>query len=335
MDLLTQGILGAATAQLGAQRQEVRTAALAGFVAGLIPDADALIRSSEDPLLVLEYHRHFSHALVTTPVIALLAALLLWPFLRSRLAFPRLLLFTFLGVCLAGLLDACTSYGTHLLWPFTDERVAWSIIAIIDPLFTLALLLPLFISLVKNSPTAARIGLLLAGCYLLLGFSQQQRVQTQALLLAADRGHEVRQLLVKPTLGNLLLWRSVYQADGFIHVDAIRAGRPGNITIYPGAALPLLQPRAVSDLPRDSRAMQDLQRFAGFADGWLAIHPAAPDYIGDLRYAMLPNSTLPLWGIVIDRQQPEQAPAFVSRRELDPAMRRQFIDMLLGRPVPL
>ena len=44
------------------------------------------------------------------------------------------------GYATHGLLDACTSYGTQLFWPFSDERVAWNNSSIVDPLFTLPIL---------------------------------------------------------------------------------------------------------------------------------------------------------------------------------------------------
>ena len=53
MDILTQGIIGAACAQVCAKPQHSRTAALVGCGAGLLPDADALIHSASDPLLQL------------------------------------------------------------------------------------------------------------------------------------------------------------------------------------------------------------------------------------------------------------------------------------------
>ena len=135
MDLLTQGLLGSVLALSAANKNESRSAALTGFAAAVVADADVLIGSSGDPLMNLEFHRHFTHSLVFIPAGALIAALLLWPLLRKRLEFRRIYLYALLGYATSGLLDACTSYGTHLLWPFNDERIAWSIIAIIDPAF--------------------------------------------------------------------------------------------------------------------------------------------------------------------------------------------------------
>jgi inner membrane protein len=331
MDLLTQGILGAVTAQVAAKKYETRIAAGAGFFAGLLPDADALIQSPDDSLLVLEYHRHFTHAIIFTPVVALIAALVLWPFLNKSLTFRRLYLFTFLGVLLAGFLDACTSYGTHLFWPFSDERISWSIISIVDPVFTLLLIAPLIIALMKYNPQFARTGLALAGLYLVFGVVQHNRAYGHAEELVAQRGHQAERLLVKPTIGNLVLWRSVYLADDRIYADGIRVGIFSGKKIFTGESLPLLNPESIKTLPDNSRAMQDLKRFSGFSDGWIAIHPDKPDYIGDLRYSMLPVSTMPLWGVLIDMKQPDVPLQFVTERTFTPGMRQDFIDMLLGR----
>src|SRR5690242_17240343 len=127
MDLLTQGLLGASLAQSGTRQNETRLATGVGFFAGLLADADILIQSVNDPLLTVEFHRHFTHSIFFVPFGSLIAALILWPFLRKRLSFSRLYLFCFLGYSLSGVLDALTSYGTHLFWPVSEERVALNI----------------------------------------------------------------------------------------------------------------------------------------------------------------------------------------------------------------
>lgn len=224
MDILTQGLLGAALAQSVAKPNEARLATAVGFLSGLLADADALIRSSHDPLLTLEYHRHFTHSIFFVPIGGLIAALLLWPFFRHRLRFGRLYVFALLGYSLSGFLDACTSYGTHLLWPLSDTRIAWSIISIVDPVFTLTLLAAAAYALLKRTPRAAHVGLGLAGVYLLVGWAQLQRAETFAEELAEARGHSIERLVVKPTLGNLVLWRSIYRNADTFHIDAVRVG---------------------------------------------------------------------------------------------------------------
>jgi len=331
VDVVTQGLLGASLALAAAPPKEARVAAATGFAAGLLADADALISSSTDPLLVLEYHRHFTHALAFVPVGALVAAALLWPLARSRLAFPRLYLYCLLGYSMSGVLDACTSYGTHLFWPFSESRVAWSIISIVDPLFSMVLAVPLAIGVARMRARAAHLGLLLAASYLALALIQHERAESAAQALAAERGHRPQRVLVKPTLGNLVLWRSIYVTDGRAHVDGIRVGARA-AKVYPGASVALLDP--ARDLPSvvpGSRAAADTARFVAFSDGFAAAHPDRPGFVGDVRYAMLPTSVEPLWGITYDGTGPDSTVRFVTDRKLGPETRRRFLEMLLGR----
>ena len=55
--------------------------------------------------------------------------------------------------------------------------------------------------------------------------------------------------------------------------------------------------------------------------------------LGDVRYAMLPNSTLPLWGIKLDLARQDSHVEFMTFRLADGKTRQAFMDMLAGRPV--
>jgi inner membrane protein len=330
MDLLTHGLVGAALAQSGAPREEARTAAGIGFLAGMLADADALISSATDPLLVLEVHRHFTHSLLFIPAGALIAAAVLWPFMRKRLPFARLYLYALLGYALAGALDACTSYGTHLLWPFSDARQALSIIAVVDPLMTLAIGIPLALGIVRRRPNAARLGLALGIGYLALGYVQHERAESAALALARERGHEASHLLVKPTIANLLLWRSTYLEGGRIYADGIHAFT--GTRVYQGESAARFDPaRDMPWAPPGSPARVEVERFGKLSEGYLARHPRRPGMIGDARYAMLPTSVEPLWGIVFEAERPEARVELVTDRTLTAEARQRFLDMLLGR----
>ncbi|MBM3225585.1 MAG: metal-dependent hydrolase, partial [Candidatus Tectomicrobia bacterium] len=175
MDLLTHAVLGAAGAAALARKPALWTAALAGGVAGVAPDADILIASSADPLLNLEFHRHFTHALVLGPVGALLIAGLVWLIVRRRTPYAPLYGYACIGYLLSPLLDACTSYGTHLLWPFAAQPIAWSIIAVIDPVFTSLVSVPLVVCLWRQQRGWAHLGVALAVCYVALGGLQHAR----------------------------------------------------------------------------------------------------------------------------------------------------------------
>ena len=339
MDILTQGLLGASLAQSGAKQNEIRIATWVGFASGLLADADVFIQSSVDPLLTIEYHRHFTPSLFFVPFGALIAALLLWPFVRKRLKFSRLFVFSLLGYSLSGVLDTCTSYGTHLFWPLMDTRTAWHIIAIIDPVFTLVLLLGVVYSIRKHSARFAKIALVFAAMYMAIGWMQLQRAEAVTEDLVAERGHRAERLLVKPTVGNLLLWRSVYQYNDHYYVDAVRLGIISSSRIYPGGSIHVLNP--ANDLVNNdfvkikpnSVLQNDIQRFTDFSDGWVTIHPERTDILMDVRYSVLTDSLLPLWGIEMDMDHQEQHAKYSFYRDMSKQNRHKFLGMLLGRDV--
>ena len=329
MDIVTQGLLGATAAQAAAKPDEVRLASAVGFCAPLLADADTLIRSAEDPLLFLESHRHFTHALVFIPVGALVASLLLWLVLRKRLGFKKIYLYALLGYATAGLLDACTSYGTHLLWPFSDARTAWSIISIFDPVFSLALVVSVVSGVVKRHPMAAWVGMAFAAGYLSLGAIQHHRAESLTRLQAQQRSHAIDRLIVKPTIGNLVLWRSVYEAEGMYYVDAVRVGLLTGGKVFQGDRVEAFN--LERDLPQLTDQMvvyRDVERFAVFSDHFLAWHPERPDVLGDVRYAMLPTSIRPLWGIGLNLEAPHEHVTFETDRSLSEAERKAFIAMV-------
>lgn len=331
MDLLTQGLLGATMAQSGAKQQEARIATGIGFFAGIVADADILIQSENDPLLNVEFHRHFTHSLFFVPLGALIATLLLWPLLRKRLPFSRLYLFALLGYCLSGVLDAFTSYGTHLLWPLSDARIAWNTISVIDPVFTLILLSAAILAFKKYSYHAARIGLLLAATYMSFGWLQLQRAETVAQSLITERGHRTEELLVKPTLANLVLWRSIYEYDGRFYVDAIRVGLFSEPRIYPGESIEkFVMARDMSGLPPSSVLAGDIARFTQFSSGLVAIRPEQPNVLVDVRYSNLPMTIAPLWGIEMNPEQPDRHAKYTLYRDSSKQTREKFITLLLG-----
>jgi len=335
MDPISQGALGAVAAATCSDRTNLRKAVLVGWAAGMLADADIFISSESDPLLNIEYHRHFTHSLIFIPLGALLCAGFFWLITRRywRLPFRRLYLFSLAGYATAGLLDACTSYGTRLLWPFSDMRVAWNIISIIDPVFTGTLLVLIVIGLVKKRPPWLRVGLALACCYLAFGVIQRERTSDLQAELAGRRGHTpVGQATVKPSIGNLLLWRSVYEYDGRFYVDAIRTGIFRKERIYEGRAVRVVTLEDLrAELPAESRLAKDIGRFDHFSDGYLAIHPTQADVVGDLRYAVLPQSVKPLWGIRIDRSKVDEHVPFENFREVTKEERTSLLRMLKGQ----
>jgi inner membrane protein len=298
LDPLTHALVGSATARVVAARPLGRAAWLPGAAGALLPDADVLIRSAADPLLYAEFHRHFTHSLTFIPLGGTIAAL---PWLlraRFRPQWTAYLAAATAGYATHGLLDASTTYGTLLLWPFSDQRVAWNWISIIDPLFTLVLLVGVVLALWRRSARPAAAALLMCLVYLTAGAVQRARALEVQAQVAAARGHEVRRGAVFPGFTNNILWRSLYQAGDRLYMDRLRVPWRGAPTWSPGHSVTLA---GEDDLPAnvraDPRLRRDFRRFAWFADGWVARAPGEPDVIGDARYSSSLDRFEPVWGI--------------------------------------
>ena len=333
MDIVTQGLLGANLAQSVARRPHLRLAAIAGLGSGLLADADIFIRSASDPLLALEYHRHFTHSVFFIPLGALLAFLIFWPFMRAKLPARALYLYCLMGGLLSGFIDACTSYGTHLLWPLLDRRIAWHIIPVIEPVFTACLLIAAILGFTRLKNSFSRAGLALAGGYLLFALLQANRAEEAIRQLAAERGHTIERIIVKPTLGNTLLWRSIYLADGQFYIDAARVA--SDRRVYTGTAIARFDGRqAVPQLAKDSTLYRDIRRFERFSDGYVSRYPGKRDVLGDVRYSINPIGAKPLWGIKLNLNTPDQHAEYKLYRDSSRAERQQFIALLLGREKP-
>lgn len=327
MDPLSQAVAGATFSQsLSRNRAGQKLAFVAGALSGMAADLDILLHSDTDPLLFLEFHRQFTHSLVFIPVGGLIVAAFLFPFMKRHVSFAQAWLLTTLGYASHGLLDACTSYGTQLFWPFSDHRVAWDIISIIDPLFTLPILALVVASFLSRRAKYAQLGLAYGLLYLTLGAFQHGRAMDALEVLAADRGHTVSDATVKPTLGNLYLWKTIYAHDGRYYVDAVKAGT--DITYIQGESIAngVRKTEGVTE----SVQLRDIERFRWFSSGYIAYYPGDPLIIGDIRYSLLPNSIEPLWGIRLKPDRPHEHVDYVVSRDLTTKKRMQFFSMLFG-----
>ncbi len=216
MDSLSQLALGAAVgvAVMG-RRTAVWKAALAGGIAGTLPDLDVFIDHG-DPVSNMTLHRTWTHALfwltLAAPVLAAVAARLD----GGRARFGRWWLALCLALVTHPLLDAMTVYGTQLLVPFSDHPFGVGSIFIIDPLYTVPLLVGLIAVLAGARLRWNAAGLALSCAYLAWSALAQHWVRTDALAQLRTQGIAHEQLLVTPAPFNTLLWRVVAMTpDGY------------------------------------------------------------------------------------------------------------------------
>ena len=95
---------------------------------------------------------------------------------------------------------------------------------------------------------------------------------------------------VFPTIGNTIVWRSIYGTGSVLRIDRIRVPWFGKASYAAGDAV------ASAESDRH-RGKPDFARFAWFSDGWIARAPTDPSIIGDARYSLSAARYEPVWGI--------------------------------------
>ena len=302
MDPLSQAVTGAALAGCFSKNKTIRPALLLGAFAGMAPDLDVFFRSATDPLMALEYHRHFTHSLAFSPIGGLIVAAFFWmlPWIRNRLSFKQAWFFSFLGVFTHGLLDSCTGYGTHLLWPFTQARESWNNIGIIDLAYTLPVLALIIMASVRRKANDAYAAMIWMLAYLAFGFWQQNRAHIVAANWLADNQISHERLTIRPTISNLWLWRVLYKDNATSRWQAHALYVPywsNEASIIKGESATIY----TNDTPAGTQTHTDIERFNFFSDGYLSKHVRFDGswWIGDARYGLTPDSAQPLWGIEI------------------------------------
>ncbi|TFH87038.1 metal-dependent hydrolase [Billgrantia azerbaijanica] len=263
MDTVTQAALGAAVGGAVLGRRLGRKAVLLGAALGTLPDLDALIDYG-DAVANVTRHRGFSHSLfLLTGLATLLAGLA-----RRLTALRDISLrrwWAFFGLCLLThpLLDALTTYGTQLWWPLDVRPTAWPVVFIIDPLFTLPLLVGIAVALATgNGQRAPRWGLALAGAYLVLAVGAKALVIQRLEPVLAAEGLDQAPRLVQPTPFNILLWRATL-IDGDRHHEAL-------VGVFDGDTPPTLETfRRGAELEPAALATHQGARLAWFAGPFL------------------------------------------------------------------
>ncbi|MCW8334578.1 metal-dependent hydrolase [Vibrio paucivorans] len=215
MDSITQAALGATVAGAIAGKKCNAKVLLVGAALGTLPDLDVMLDYGDAVQNTIK-HRGFSHSLLVLPPFALLIS---WLYCRWRPdAFWNLSWVFFLTVSVLvthTLLDAMTTYGTQLIWPFEGYFELRNVF-IIDPLYTLPLLLAIGVALFskKHGGRWCQSVVLLSTLYLGWGYASQQTIANRVEQNLAAQNLPNQQVLITPTAFNTLLWRVVVMDDG-------------------------------------------------------------------------------------------------------------------------
>ena len=210
MDSVSQLVLGAAVSVAAMGRKApLWQAALVGAVCGTLPDLDVFVDHG-DAIRNMTLHRTESHALLWLTLFSPLLAWLIAGIVRQKQQWMHWWVAVWLALITHPLLDLMTVYGTQLGLPLTDFPYAIGSIYIIDPLYTLPLLICLLVAICLRDKRGLwwnSLGLTLSTLYLGWSILAQNYATEQVKAEIARQHLPAQQLLVTPTAFNTLVWR--------------------------------------------------------------------------------------------------------------------------------
>jgi membrane-bound metal-dependent hydrolase YbcI (DUF457 family) len=283
MDSLTQIALGIATAELVAGKKLGNKTFLYGAILGTIPDLDIVVGKFLSDVDGVAIHRGLSHSLLFFLFLSPVLGWMISKIEKNTITINKATLLAFWCLLTHVLLDVFTSWGTQVLWPL-QYRFALKTIFVIDPLYTI----PLLISLVfvwKNKDYLIRRkylirGLAISSSYLLLTCILKLFAVYQFEKALQSEHLDYQELIVKPTAFNCIVWNAnVATSEGYYLADySLFDSQPIRFTFY----------TKNQELEKKLVDSQDFQELKKISEGWyLVTEHNNRVYFNDLRFGLL------------------------------------------------
>jgi inner membrane protein len=241
MDSITQGVLGAAVGEALLGKKTGNKGAFIGAIIATVPDLDVILYLFYDKFEMLSIHRGFSHSIVFSIIGGLLMAFVLSKINGFKnLKFISLFLFVWLCLFTHILLDTFTAYGTQLLLPFSNKRLGFDSINVVDPVYTIPLILGLLLSLwvYKSKPDRSKFnnyGLLISSFYLIFTLLNKDGVNTSISKRLSLESIEYSSLLTMPVGIANVNWSGVAKGTDSIYMvkHALFSNNNNPIDVFP------------------------------------------------------------------------------------------------------
>jgi len=288
MDNLTHALLGGLIVAACVPAERRRAALVAGAVIATLPDLDVFWPWA-DPVAAFTMHRSATHSLLVLPFVGLLMWLGWRPLRPVRESPWRWLIAIQLALLTHPLLDACTVYGTQLLWPLERPPVMWATLFIIDPLVTLPLLVGFVLAWRSREQRRATFwngaGLVLCAVYVAWSGLAKTMLDRTVHAELAKKGYTAALVLTEPTPFNTLAWRIVVvRIDGRQYFEGFFSYVTGRITP--------LQPMISQPELLDVAPSPALRRLQWFTQGFYSVQDIGKDVVlSDLRMGVDPKYT--------------------------------------------
>ncbi|MBC5838396.1 metal-dependent hydrolase [Flavobacterium muglaense] len=283
MDSFTQIALGIAVAEVCAGKKLKNKTVLYGSILGTIPDLDVLVGLFLDPVDAVLIHRGISHSLFLFGLLSPVLGWIISKIEKGKISYLRASNMVFWCFFTHVLLDMFTSWGTQILWPL-DYRFALKTIFVIDPLYTIPLVIALLMvwktkDVVLRKKYIIR-GLFISSFYLLVSCFIKLYALNQFEKALYNQGIQYSEIIVKPTAFNIILWNAnVATTNSYLLADySLLDSQPITFTSYDKNKNLDLQLNGNSDFEKLKKA----------SEGWYILTQKNNSlFFNDLRFGLL------------------------------------------------
>ena len=283
MDSFTQIVLGIAVAEVCAGKKLKNRTFIYGAILGTLPDLDVIVGLFLNPVDAILIHRGISHSLFLFLLVSPILGWLISKLEKGKISFFSATNMAFWGLLTHVLLDIFTSWGTQIFWPL-EPRLALKTIFVIDPLYTIPLIVALvFVWKTKNTTLRNKYiirGLIISSSYLLLSCFIKLYTLSQFEKALKNQGIQYSKIIVKPTAFNLILWNAnVATSDNYLLSDySLFDTQPISFVVYNKNKI----------LEKQLLGNSDFEKLKKASEGWYIISKKDGDlYFNDLRFGLL------------------------------------------------
>ncbi len=288
MDSFTQIVLGIAVAEVCAGKELKNKTFLYGAILGTIPDLDVVVGSFMTDVDGVSIHRGISHSLFLFLFLSPIFGWLISKIEKHKISFKKASWMAFWGLFTHVLLDLFTSWGTQVLWPL-ETRFAFKTIFVIDPLYTV----PLLISLIfvwRNKDHLLRMkhvkrGLIISSSYLLLTVAVKLYALNQFEKALDKQAITYSEIIVKPTAFNIILWNAnVATEDAYLLSD---------FSLFDSQPISFKRYTKNHFLEAKLSANSDFKKLQQISEGWYLLSEKENSiYFNDLRFGLLNEDSI-------------------------------------------
>jgi inner membrane protein len=225
MDSLTQIVLGAACGEAVLGKKIGNKALLFGAIGGTIPDLDVfigrLLYSNE--IQAMAFHRGFMHSILFAILGCFIFGFITFKLYnfgirKETTNLKNWIWLFFWSIFTHPILDCFTPYGTQLFAPFSDYRVAFNNISVVDPLYTLPFLICMIIVLFFKRTNIKRLkwtkaGIYISSCYMIFTLVNKIYIDLVFKNSFEKAGINYLRFSAQPTIFNNILWYSVAETE--------------------------------------------------------------------------------------------------------------------------